>query len=226
MKKVFLKSLQNSQEKTCVGFSFSIRLQAYFIKKESPRQVFSCQICEIFKNTHFVGHPRTTTSVISKLYFSFPWSSSTLHNVWKYPYLTPGFRPYQRRKKRKRRRAKSYWHWNRKLINSKLNFHYGGFLSVKNKYKKWPCVEIWYFKACCDLKNEYHICKCAIHLWLHSNCAIHLNKCAACIQKKKSRQFLKDCARNWDDPGRNLTQMKNFINRSSHWRCSVKFKLP
>ena len=33
-----------------------------FIKKETPTQVFSCEICEI-KNTHFEEHVRTTASV-------------------------------------------------------------------------------------------------------------------------------------------------------------------
>ena len=33
-----------------------------FIKKETPTQVFSCEISEIFKNTYFEEHLRTTTS--------------------------------------------------------------------------------------------------------------------------------------------------------------------
>ena len=40
--------------------------------------------------------------------------------------------------------------------------------------------------------------------------------------EEKSRQFLNNCERNWDDHGRNLTQMKNFMNRSSHRRYFVK----
>ena len=31
-----------------------------FIKKETPAQVFSCEICKIFKNTYFKEHLRTT----------------------------------------------------------------------------------------------------------------------------------------------------------------------
>ena len=34
-----------------------------FIKNETLVQVFSCEFCEIFKNTYFVEHLRTTTSV-------------------------------------------------------------------------------------------------------------------------------------------------------------------
>ena len=38
---VFLKIYQNSQENTCVGVSFLIKLQAQaFIKKETPTKVF------------------------------------------------------------------------------------------------------------------------------------------------------------------------------------------
>ena len=47
-----LKILQNSQENTCARVSFLIKLQACnFIKKETLAQVFSCEFCEIFKNT-------------------------------------------------------------------------------------------------------------------------------------------------------------------------------
>ena len=50
-KKVFLKISQNLQENTYVGLYFLIKLQV--IKKETPAQVFSCEFCEIFKNTQF-----------------------------------------------------------------------------------------------------------------------------------------------------------------------------
>ena len=33
-----------------------------FIKKETPTQVFSCEYLEIFKNTSFEEHLRTTAS--------------------------------------------------------------------------------------------------------------------------------------------------------------------
>ena len=48
---VFLKISQNSQENTCARVSFSIKF--FFIKKETLAQVFSCEFCEIFKNTYF-----------------------------------------------------------------------------------------------------------------------------------------------------------------------------
>ena len=60
---VFLKISQNSQENTCVGI-FN------FIEKESPAhsptQVFSCEYCEILKNTYFEEDMRTAVSVISE----------------------------------------------------------------------------------------------------------------------------------------------------------------
>ena len=62
-KSVFLKISQNSQPKAC-----------NFIKKGSLTQVFSCQFCEIFKNTFFTEHLRTIASVycILHLFYSAP----------------------------------------------------------------------------------------------------------------------------------------------------------
>ena len=54
VKKVFLEISQNLQENTCARVSFSIELQAEpatLLKKESLPQVFSCEYCEISKNT-------------------------------------------------------------------------------------------------------------------------------------------------------------------------------
>ena len=34
-----------------------------FFKKRPPTQVFSCEYCEIFKNTYFEKHLRTTASI-------------------------------------------------------------------------------------------------------------------------------------------------------------------
>ena len=56
-KKVFLeRCLQNSQENTFVRDSILIKLQASGCKKETLVQVFSCEFCEIFKNTYFTEH--------------------------------------------------------------------------------------------------------------------------------------------------------------------------
>ena len=61
---MFLEISQNSQENTCPGVSFFIKLQAYkFFKKETLGQVFSCDFCEISKNNFFTEHVRTTASV-------------------------------------------------------------------------------------------------------------------------------------------------------------------
>ena len=60
VKKMFLEISQNSQENTCVRDSFLIKLQALacnFIEKESLAQVFSCEFCEISKNTFFYRTP-------------------------------------------------------------------------------------------------------------------------------------------------------------------------
>ena len=46
-KKVFLEISRNSQENTCVRVSFLIKTLA---------QVFSCEFCEISKNTFFTEH--------------------------------------------------------------------------------------------------------------------------------------------------------------------------
>ena len=47
-KKGVLRNLKNSQENTCAIVSFLIKLPA---KKETMAQVFSCEFCEISKNT-------------------------------------------------------------------------------------------------------------------------------------------------------------------------------
>ena len=61
---MFIKISQNSQENTRVGVSFLIKLQAAynFIKKETLTQVFSCEFCEIFKNTILTEHLPATAS--------------------------------------------------------------------------------------------------------------------------------------------------------------------
>ena len=55
-KQMFLKVLQIQQENTCVGV-FSITLQSLLrlqlLQKEIPTQVFSWEICGIFKHTFF-----------------------------------------------------------------------------------------------------------------------------------------------------------------------------
>ena len=56
LKKVFLRISQNSHETACARISFLIKLRTdpcNFIKKETLTQVFSCEFCEIFKNSFF-----------------------------------------------------------------------------------------------------------------------------------------------------------------------------
>ena len=52
-KKVSLKMSQNSQENTCVRPS-----NFKFISNETPKQVFPCKFCKIFKNTFFTENLR------------------------------------------------------------------------------------------------------------------------------------------------------------------------
>ena len=60
VKKVFLEISQNSQENTCVRDSFLIKLQA------SLAQVFSCEFCEVSKNSFFTEHIWATASECEK----------------------------------------------------------------------------------------------------------------------------------------------------------------
>ena len=61
VEKVFLEISQNSHEKACARVSCLVKLQpeiCNFIKKEALAQVFSCEFCEISKNTFFTEHLR------------------------------------------------------------------------------------------------------------------------------------------------------------------------
>ena len=58
VKKEFLKILQNSPENTWEAWE-----ACNFIKKETLAQVFSCEFCEISKNTFFTEHLWATASV-------------------------------------------------------------------------------------------------------------------------------------------------------------------
>ena len=64
VKKVFLEISQNSQENTCARASFLIVAggACNFIKKETLAQVFSCEFCEISKNTFFYRTPLVAAS--------------------------------------------------------------------------------------------------------------------------------------------------------------------
>ena len=65
-KKGVLKNSQNSQENSCAIVSFLLKLQAEacsFVKRGTLTQVFSCEFCEIFKNTLFTEHHLVTASV-------------------------------------------------------------------------------------------------------------------------------------------------------------------
>ena len=55
IKKLLIKISQYSQENTYVGFVAGL-ISCNFIKKKTPTQVFSCEYCEIFKNSFFMEH--------------------------------------------------------------------------------------------------------------------------------------------------------------------------
>ena len=64
-KKGVFKNFAKFTEKHLCQSLFFKKLQASacnFIKKETLAQVFSCEICEIFKNIYFTEYPRTTAS--------------------------------------------------------------------------------------------------------------------------------------------------------------------
>ena len=66
VKKVFLKILWNSQEKPCARVSFLIELN-------KKRQVFSCEYCNIFRNTFLMNSSgskiRTKSLKLAKFQF-------------------------------------------------------------------------------------------------------------------------------------------------------------
>ena len=62
IKKVVLKNFAKFTEKHLCQSLFLIKLTCDFIKKETLAQVFSCQFCDIFKNTFFTEHLRATAS--------------------------------------------------------------------------------------------------------------------------------------------------------------------
>ena len=77
VKKVLLEISQNSQEDTCARVSLLIKsyFNKGFIKKETLAQVFSCEFCEIFKNTFFYRIPPLAASVLNpcgKLFWDLP----------------------------------------------------------------------------------------------------------------------------------------------------------
>ena len=68
VKKVSLKISQNLQKNTCVRVAFFKTLQAsgqQLLKKEVSDTVFSCEFCQIFKNTFFIEHHRCSSVFLS-----------------------------------------------------------------------------------------------------------------------------------------------------------------
>ena len=69
-KKLFLKILQYSQENICLQACNFIKKRLYHKCFPVP-QVFSCEYCEVFKNTCFEEHLRTAASEMSHLLHSY-----------------------------------------------------------------------------------------------------------------------------------------------------------
>ena len=70
VKKAVLKNFTNFTGKPLCWSLFLINFQAF--RRATPAQVFSCEICEIFKNTYFKEHLRTTAARV-KQRRSFVW---------------------------------------------------------------------------------------------------------------------------------------------------------
>ena len=56
----------------------------FFIKKETLAQVFSCEFCEIFKNTYLKEHMRTAASIQGERNISFSGNFAHVLNKWFY----------------------------------------------------------------------------------------------------------------------------------------------
>ena len=86
-RKLFLKISQYSQENTCVGISFLIKIQAFrapaLLKRDSNTGVF-CEHWEIFKNTYFEEHLRTAASEIFTWTFFY---MNKQHRKWRRCFL-------------------------------------------------------------------------------------------------------------------------------------------
>ena len=70
-KKTFLKIYKISRENTCAGVCFKLYL------KETPTQVLSSEICEVFMNAYFEEYHRTTVSALPSIYKKLTLTSSS-----------------------------------------------------------------------------------------------------------------------------------------------------
>ena len=65
-KELFLKISEAKAFHLKVKARLSLNMAALESPEAAPKQVFSCEYCEIFKNTYFEKHLQTTVSVDSK----------------------------------------------------------------------------------------------------------------------------------------------------------------
>ena len=73
--------MQISQENTCIGVflnKFAGFQKCNFIKKETPTQVFSCELSELFKNNYFVEDLRTVGSETPAAFLRTPFFTEQL----------------------------------------------------------------------------------------------------------------------------------------------------
>ena len=70
-KKVFLKNFAKFTEK-----------QQFLVKKETLAQSFSCELCEIFRNTYFYRIPLEATSKIGKFTNNDLWLQTKIKHQW------------------------------------------------------------------------------------------------------------------------------------------------
>ena len=167
VKKVFLEIYHNSQENTCARVSFLIKLQ---------KQVFSCEFCEISKNTFYC---RTPLVAASGYRLGHPFISVIAWFIEKLCGLTqaPG------------------WHWNRVenefdvfelkiafdflptdniILNHKKNvrshLHHIWLCNVRSHlYHIWLCNNVWSHLHHIWLCNISHYLKLVIQIFFFSN---------------------------------------------------------
>ena len=110
--KVFFKTSQNSQENICVRVSFLEKLQAVawnVFKKVTLGQLFSCEYCEIFKNTLLYRAPLVaapeqhkhhkywsrTHSFLLLLFLTLncfaSWGINSIYSRWRFPFTCFSF---------------------------------------------------------------------------------------------------------------------------------------
>ena len=90
-KKVFLEILQNSQENTCAGVSFLIKLQASkpatLLKKRLWRRCFPVNFVKFLRTAFLTENVRTTASKNDSLFYHFTFCIYHLGYLFQYYFM-------------------------------------------------------------------------------------------------------------------------------------------